>query len=73
MNIERNARTQADIASIIRQIKKALDIKHEICKRCFECYNCPLGKLEMLDTRTCEEIEKLADRLELAYKVVETL
>lgn len=25
------------------------------------------------NTRTCEEIEKLADRLELAYKVVETL
>lgn len=73
MNIERDARTQLDIAQIRIQIKKALDIKHLICKRYSGCDICPLSKLEVLDTRTCEEIEKLAERLELSYKVVETL
>ena len=73
MNIERDARTQLDIEQIRSQITKALGIKHVICKRYSCCYECPLSKLEVLDTRTCEEIEKLADRLEIAYKVVEIL
>lgn len=68
MNIKRDARTQVDIA----QIKRALHIKDEICQRNI-CYDCPLSKLGVLETRTCDEINKLAKRLDLAYKVVETL
>lgn len=49
MNIKREARTQVEIAQIIR----VLDIKDE--------------------TRTCDEIDKLAKRLDLAYRVVQTL
>lgn len=73
MNIKREARTKADIAQIIGQIKKALSIKHEICIRYSSCYDCPLSKLELFDLRTCEEMTKLVDRLDLAYKVVEEL
>lgn len=65
MNIKREARTQIEIAQIIR----VLDIKDEICER----YDCPLSKLEVLETRTCDEIDKLTKRLDLAYKVVEML
>lgn len=34
---------------------------------------CPLGKLGVFDTPTCQELVKLKNRLELVYKVVETL
>lgn len=69
MNIKREARTQVEIAQIIR----VLDIKEEICRRYSSCYDCPLCTLEVLDTRTCDEIDKLAKRLDLAYKVVQTI
>ena len=69
MNIKREARTQVDIA----QIKRALHIKDEICQRHTSCDECPLSKLGVLETRTCDEIDRLIDRLVLAYKVVETL
>ena len=69
MNIKREARTQIEIAQIIR----VLDIKDEICERYRSCYDCPLSKLEVLETRTCDEIDKLIKRLDLAYKVVEML
>ena len=69
MNIKREARTQVDIA----QIKRALHIKDEICQRHILCDECPLGRLDVLETRTCDEIDRLIDRLVLAYKVVETL
>ena len=69
MNIKREARTQVDIA----QIKRALHIKDEICQRCILCDECPLGRLDVLETRTCDEIDRLIDRLGLVYKVVETL
>lgn len=69
MNIKREARTQIEIAQIIR----VLDIKDEICERYRSCYDCLLSKLEVLETRTCDEIDKLTKRLDLAYKVVETL
>lgn len=71
--VERSRDTERDIAQIIEQIKKALSIKHEICIRYSSCYDCPLSKLEVFDLRTCEEMTKLADRLDLAYKVVEML
>ena len=69
MNIKREERTQVEIAQIIR----VLDIKDEICQRHTSCDECSLGKLDVLETRTCEEIDKLAKRLGLAYRVVQTL
>lgn len=69
MNIKREARIQIEIVQIIR----VLDIKDEICERYRSCYDCPLSKLEVLETRTCDEIDKLTKRLDLAYKVVEML
>lgn len=68
MDIKREARTQVDIAQIIR----VLDIKDEICQRHTRCDECPLGKLDVLETRTCDEINKVAKRLDLVYKVVQT-
>lgn len=69
MNIKREERTQVEIAQIIR----VLDIKDEICQRHTRCDECPLDKLDVLETRTCDEIDKLAKRLGLAYRVVQTL
>lgn len=69
INIKREARTQVEIAQII----KVLDIKDEICQRHTRCDECPLGKLDVLETQTCDEIDKLAKRLDLAYRVVQTL
>ena len=68
MNVKREARTQVDIAQIMR----ALHIKDEICQRHI-CHECPFGKLGVFDTPTCEELAKLRSRLELVYRVVETL
>lgn len=68
VNVKREARTQVDIA----QIKRALNIKEEICQRHL-CYECPLGELGVFETRTCDEIDRLINRLDLVYKVVETL
>ena len=69
MNVKREARTQVDIAQIMR----ALHIKDEICQRYTRCPECPLGKLDVLETRTCDEIDKLVNRLDLVYRVVQTL
>ena len=69
MNIKRESRTQLDIAQIIM----ALDIKDEICQRYSSCWDCPLWELGVFDAPTCREIAKVKSRLELAYKVVETL
>ena len=69
MNIKRESRTQLDIAQIIR----ALDIKDEICQRYSSCCDCPLCELGVFDAPTCREIAKVKSRLELVYKVVETL
>ena len=68
MNVKREARTQVDIA----QIKRALHIKDEICQHHI-CIECPLGKLGVFETCTCDEIDRLIERLDLIYKVVETL
>lgn len=72
MRVERRRDSERDIAYML----KALDIvdtawcaKYEGC-----CSNkCPLGKLGVFDEPTCHELHKLKTRLELAYKVVETL
>ena len=61
-------RSQVDIA----QIKKALRIKDEICQRNI-CYDCPLGKLGLFEACTCDEIDRLINRLAVVYEVVETL
>ena len=68
MNVKREARTQVDIAQIMR----ALHVKDEICQRHI-CYECPLCKLGAFETSTCDEIDRLIERLDLVYKVVETL
>ena len=69
MDVKREARTQVDIAQII----KVLGIKDEICQRHTRCDECPLGRLDVLETRTCDEIDKLSKRLVLAYRMVQTL
>lgn len=70
MRVKRDRQTATDIAEIL----KALEIKDKICARFGpSCGKCPLSKLGALDTDTCCEIDSLAKRLELAYKVVETL
>ena len=69
MNIKRDRQTEFYIA----QLLKALNIEDEICPRFASCVECPLGRLGVLQSCTCDEIKKLVKRLELAYKVVETL
>lgn len=56
----------------IVQVLKALDTE-EFCLRFKNCTSCPLGKLNVFQTRTCDEIKKLNTRLILAYEVVKTL
>ena len=71
MKVERNRDAARDIAYIVH----ALDIAGEIwcVKYGGNCYKCPLSKLGVFDTNTCDEVSKLKRRLELVYKVVETL
>ena len=70
MEIKRDRQTEYDIAQVIRALH---EIDNKLCPRFESCIECPLGKLGVLDTCTCDEIKKLAKRLDLAYKVVETL
>ena len=71
MRVERNRDAARDIAYLIH----ALDTVDETW--CVEyggnCHKCPLGKLGVFDAPTCHEIAKVKSRLELVYKVVETL
>lgn len=71
MKVERSRDTARDITYLL----KALDIVYEACceKHGTNCYKCPLYKLGVFDLPTCQEIAKLKSRLELIYKVVETL
>lgn len=71
MNIKRDRGLAYDIAQII----EALDTVYETCceKYGVNCYECPLGSLGVFETKTCYEVSKLKSRLDLAYKVVETL
>ena len=71
MKVERNRDAARDIAYLL----KALDTVHETCCEKYgeNCYECPLGNLGVLGTQTCYEIAKVKSRLELVYKVVETL
>lgn len=70
MEIKRDRQTEYDIVQVLRALH---DIDDKICPRFESCVVCPLGKLGVLDTFTCDEIKKLVKRLDLAYKVVETL
>ena len=63
---------EVDYDKDIAQVLKALNIE-EFCLRSKNCTNCPLSKLNIFQTRTCDEIKKLNTRLILAYKVVKTL
>ena len=71
MRVERSRDAERDIAYLL----KALDTVYDTCceKHGGNCYECPLGSLGVLETQTCYELGKLKRRLELAYKVVETL
>ena len=71
MDIKRDRGLAYDIAQII----EALDTVYDTCcdKYGGNCYECPLGSLGVLGTQTCYEVSKLKSRLELVYKVVETL
>ena len=71
MIVERRIDAERDIAYLL----KALDNVDDIwcVKYGGDCYKCPLGKLGVFDAPTCHELDKLKSRLELAYKVVETL
>lgn len=68
MDVKRDRGLAYDIA----QMLNALQVQQQICARFSDsCYRCPLGKLGVLDTRTCLDIDKLVKRLELIYRVVE--
>lgn len=71
MRVERNRNAASDIAYLLT----ALDTVYETCCQKYggNCYECPLGCLGVLETQTCYEVSKLKSRLELVYKVVETL
>lgn len=71
MRVERNRGTERDIAYLL----KALDTVYDACCEKYggNCYECPLGSLGVLQTQTCYEVSRLKSRLELVYKVVETL
>lgn len=71
MKVERSRDAEHDIAHLI----KVLDNVYERCCEKYDgnCYECPLGRLGVLGTQTCYEVSRLKSRLELVYKVVETL
>lgn len=68
MNIKRDRGLAYDTL----QMLNALQVKTQICARFgANCHACPLGKLGVLDTFTCLDIDRLVKRLELIYRVVE--
>lgn len=71
MRIDRSRDVERDIACLLN----ALDTVYETCCEKYggNCYECPLGSLGVLQTQTCYEVSRLKSRLELIYKVVETL
>lgn len=71
MRVERSRDVERDIAYLL----KALNIVDESWCRKYKgnCYKCPLGKLGVFNAPTCDELVKLRSRLELVFKVVETL
>ena len=71
MRVERRRDSERDIAYLL----KALDTVDETwcVKYGGNCYKCPLGKLGVFEEPACHEISKLKSRLELVYRVVETL
>ena len=70
MRVERSRDAERNIAYVLN----ALETMDEVCGRYgASCHDCPFGKLGVFDTATCDELGKLKSRLELVYKVVETL
>lgn len=70
MEIKRDRQTAYDIAQIIKALD---DFDDKMCNRFVSCNECPLNSLGLFDTRTCYEITQLVNRLDLAYRVVETI
>lgn len=70
MRVKRNRLAECDTAYVL----KSLETKDNACGRYgTNCYECPKGKLRVFDEPTYHELAKLKNRLELVYKVVETL
>lgn len=68
MNVKRDRGLAYDTAQMIN----ALQVKQQICARFgSNCHVCPLGKLGVFESFTCNDIDKLLRRLELVYRVVE--
>ena len=68
--IKRNRADESEVANMLDKIRRY----HEIVCRHNVCEECPLGRLnDVFEVTTCENIEKLIKRLEVIYKVVETL
>ena len=70
MEIKRDRQIEFDIVQILKVLN---DVESAACPRFESCVACPFGNLGVLDTFTCDEIKKLVKRLNLIYKVVETL
>ena len=71
MRVERSRDAERGITCLLRAL---YTVDETWCvKYSRNCCECPLGKLGVFDTLTCHEVYKLKSRLELAYKVVETL
>lgn len=72
MKVKHDKGTEYDIAQIISALLNAED---EFCPRFTKsCTECPLGKLGVFQTYTCDEIKKLKTCLILVYNLlVETL
>ena len=71
MRVERSRDAELGIACLLKAL---YTVDETWCvKYGRNCYKYPLGKLGVFDTMTCQELSKLKNRLELAYKVVETL
>lgn len=70
MKIERNKGEARDIEYAIR----GLEIAEDACTRYGgNCRECPLSRLGVFETMTCEEIKKMRKRLELILRLVEEL
>lgn len=71
MKVERSRDAERDIAYLLNTLYNVGDTW--CVKYGGNCNKCPLGELGVFDTPTCNWVSKLKSRLELVYKVVETL
>lgn len=69
--VERNAMQ----ANMIAQAVKVLEnLRLDVCRNTKDCENCPLGNFyKTFDNKVCADVKHTADKLMLAYRVVEKL